>query len=129
MLGEDDSYFAHEKEVKKEMYRRINAALAAGHDVIADQTSVSKGSRTLLLGQIYEADKFGAIWFDTPLEECLERNEHRKGTKEYVPRGQIRRFYAQFQIPTKEEGFSIIVKVNKDGTWHLQDFTKEEIKK
>ena len=122
MLGEDDDYFSHEKDVRKEVYRQANAALMAGKNVIIDQTSVSKASRALILSYIYAADSFGVIYFDVPFEVCVERNNQRdKESRSFVPKIAMTRFYKQFEKPTIKEGFSTIVKVDKDGNWEIEE--------
>jgi predicted kinase len=40
------------------------------------------------------------VFFDIPLETCLERNEQRTG-RAYVPRSVIRRMYASFEKDTQ----------------------------
>ena len=56
-----------------------------------------------------------AIYFDVPVAICLNRNENRKGTKTYVPRGIIRRMAASYTFPEFNKPFQKVWKVNKDG--------------
>ena len=113
LLKEGENYFSHEKEVRKLVWDKATEALRNGHDVIVDQTSLTVGSRRIALQNIKGYDKVILVWIDEDLDTCLERNELRKGTSAYVPRGVIRRMYYHFDEPTLEEGFSLIYKYKK----------------
>lgn len=52
-----------------------------------------------------------ALWFDEPLEVCLQRNAKRARV---VPEAAIRRMHERLEPPTLEEGFSRI-QVIRDG--------------
>lgn len=105
LLKEGEDYFSHEEEVTAILWDQINGVLSDGRDVFVDQTSLNKRSRKWLLDHITGYDKVNVIWIDTPLEIALERNEKRKGTKAYVPRGQVRRMFFSIEPPSFEEGF------------------------
>ena len=105
LLKEREDYFSHEEEVTAILWDQINGVLSDGRDVFVDQTSLNKRSRKWLLDHITGYDKVNVIWIDTPLEIALERNEKRKGTKAYVPRGQVRRMFFSIEPPSFEEGF------------------------
>ena len=107
LLKEGEPYFSHEDEVYNILWDQINGALSDGRDVIVDQTSLNKKSRKFLIDHLTGYNKINVIWFDTPLEVALERNEHREDLTK-VPRGQIRRMYYSFEKPTFEEGFDKI---------------------
>jgi predicted kinase len=51
-----------------------------------------------------------ALFFDVPVEVCLERNKHRP---RIVPEKAIRKMAESLQIPTKAEGFARIIKITK----------------
>jgi len=103
-----EEYFSHEKEVVKELWKRINETIKEGRDVFIDQTSLTKKSRKYLLEHISGYESISIIWVQASLETCLERNELRKGTRAYVPRGQIHRMYSQLEEPSFDEGFDSI---------------------
>ena len=107
LLKEGEPYFSHEDEVYNILWDQTNGALSDGRDVIVDQTSLNKKSRKFLIDHLTGYNKINVIWFDTPLEIALERNEHRKSLTK-VPRGQLRRMYYSFEEPTFEEGFDKI---------------------
>jgi len=108
LIKPEDNYFTHEDKVVKIFWNKINEELQNGKDVFVDQTSLTPKARKWLLSHVKGYDKAYLIWVDTPLETCLNRNENRKGTLGYVPRGQIRRMYLQFIAPTLDEGFETI---------------------
>jgi predicted kinase len=53
-----------------------------------------------------------AVFFDVPLEVCLERNKRRERV---VPEDIMRRMTAKLKAPSFEEGFSkiVVVRVKK----------------
>jgi predicted kinase len=94
--------------------------LAAGaHTTYIDATNLSRYFRRSFL-QI--AREFGcaaeALYFDVPLEVCLERNRKRRSglagsaqDARVVPEDVLRRMARRLEPPTREEGFSRIVVV------------------
>lgn len=52
-----------------------------------------------------------ALWFDTPLEVCLERNRARQRR---VPEDVIREMAARLDPPTLEEGFGRVTRITPD---------------
>lgn len=110
-VAEDEEYFSKENEVWKEFVRQINYFLGKGYDVIADATHINQGSRRKLLNEItVKGIDYKAIYMDTPVSICLERNSLRKG-RACVPSTAIKRMYSQFEEPIIEEGFSVIMRV------------------
>src|SRR5579864_3476099 len=95
--------------------------LAAGAEATyIDATNLSRFFRRPLL-QI--AGEFGcaaeALYFDVPLEVCLERNRKRENLPagpsrdaRVVPEEAIRRMARRLEPPTREEGFSRIVVIH-----------------
>ena len=49
-----------------------------------------------------------ALWFDTPLDVCLERN---RGRARRVPEEVLRDMHARLEPPTEEEGFGRIERI------------------
>lgn len=126
LLKEGDMYFAHENEVKEMLWSQINESLSDGYDTYVDQTSLNPEARSYLLNHItahYELCNI--IWFNIPISTCLERNENRKETKAYVPRGVIRRMFYQMVPPSYNEGFDNIFIYDENNELTLQE-TKNE---
>ena len=112
LLQPGDDYFAHEDEVCKIFWKKINDTLAAGKDAFVDQTSLTPRARKWLLQHVEGYDHANLIWIDEDIQTCLERNEMRRGTRAYVPRSVIRRMNEQFIEPSLEEGFYRIYRYN-----------------
>ena len=110
LLKPGESYFAHEKEVTDCFWSTINEYLNKGCDVIADQTSLTKGARKKLLTHITVPCEKIAVVMMTPLEVCKERNSQRVGARN-VPESTLESMWEDFTIPTYEEGFDIIIMV------------------
>lgn len=87
---------------------RVKSVLRNYDACIYDATNVDKRARQNVMSKLPIIDRFICVWLDTPLDECLKRNEERK---RHVPQEVIKRMAAKFEIPTKEEGFISI--------WHL----------
>ena len=87
----------------------IKSQLRANYDVIFDATNIYKNNREQLIKEIlFEIDKpvrFVAIYFDTPIEECIKRQEYRNRK---VPQKVIEKMGRQIDKPIFEEGFDII---------------------
>lgn len=87
----------------------IKNQLSVGYDVIFDATNIHKHNREELIKEVlFEVNKpvrFVAIYFNTPIEECIKRQELRDRK---VPKKVIEKMARQIDKPTFEEGFDII---------------------
>ena len=110
VLKPGEPYFARESTVADRFWELINKYLNKGCDVIADQTSLSKGARKKLLSHINAPCDKVAIVMTTPLEICKERNSQRVGVRN-VPENVLESMWEDFTIPTYDEGFDIIIMV------------------
>lgn len=88
-------------------FNRINAALAAGYDVIFDATNVTHKARKTVFQRVPCAEHI-AVFVDTPLEVCIARNARRDRV---VPEMVIRGMAAKLTPPTMDEGFSQILQI------------------
>ena len=105
MVDENEAYFSKEKEAFKEFIRQIKKDLNE-RDVIADATHLHPRSRAKLFNALSidkNKTKVIAVVMRTPLDECIRRNELRKGTRRYVPVDAVRRMFNSFVEPTYEE--------------------------
>lgn len=116
LLKEGEDYFSHEKEVFDIFVSKITQLINAGTNVYADATHLNSASRSKLTDALLDAGcqpaDVQAILFDVPIDICLKRNENRKGTKTYVPRGVIRRMFNSLSYPIE---FSHVWIVNEKG--------------
>jgi len=80
-----------------------------GRDIIWDQTNLSVKARRKKLSKLPSQYRRGAVYFEISLEEALERNKHREG--KFIPESILKRMYHQFEIPTINEDFDYVEKV------------------
>lgn len=116
LLKEGEDYFSHEDEVFNIFVSKITQLINTGTNVYADATHLNPASRKKLTDALLETGcqpaDVQAILFDVPIDICLKRNENRKGTKTYVPRGVIRRMFNSLSYPVE---FSHVWIVNEKG--------------
>lgn len=100
-------YFKNETLVFASFVKQIVDAMNSEGSAIADATHISRASRIKLIKEITKFIPFDEfiidfLWFDTPLEICLERNSHREGWG-YVPEDVILNMSGEFEIPSIDE--------------------------
>ena len=116
IIKDDEDYFSHEKEVYNKFVEEIKNGLENCDTTIADATHLNIASRTKLLrslGTSLKGIKVIAVVIKPSLQTCLAQNEMREG-RSLVPRGQVRRMWYQFTMPTLDEGFDEIWKYMED---------------
>lgn len=105
MLGDDEDYFAHEKEVFRRFTGCLTQTLVDGFDVIADATHLNPASRKRLTQAIdmrFSDYQIVYVVFNTNVETCVARNANRSG-RANVPDNVIRNMCRDFQTPSLEE--------------------------
>lgn len=104
LIGENDSYFAKEKEVFKQYVEKIQRFLDNGYDVYADATHLNYASRKKLLSnlKIDNNTRINILYFRVPLSVCIERNSVRSGMA-FVPLEVIKRQFQNLKFPTFAE--------------------------
>jgi len=110
LVGEDEDYFAHEKEVFRKFSGTIAQTLVDGFDVIADATHLNEFSRRKLTQAIdYYTKDYEVIYvsFNVDVDTCLARNTPREG-RANVPETVIRNMCRDFRAPTKDEDERVI---------------------
>lgn len=112
ILQDGDGYFSRENEVYRIFTDKIRKGLKAGHDVIADATHITWGSRHKLMRAINGIDnvKIVAVVMRTSYDTCERRNMEREGRAQ-VPTTQLERMWEQYEDPQLEEGFERIDEV------------------
>lgn len=99
--------------VFKLLNRRAYSALSGATSVIYDATNINKKNRKSVLDRMPDTDFADlpiskiAVVFETPLATCIARDASRDRV---VGDKVISRYYNQFEMPTKEEGFGSIYK-------------------
>ena len=111
-----------EIEVFPLAYSRCASYLNKGIDVIYDATSISKGARKhfmdelVNLGVELEKTEIIAYYFEPALELFKERVRIRNENKNerYLPLEVLDEYAKRIEEPTKEEGFSKIIRIKKE---------------
>ena len=103
IISDEDEYFAKEKQVFAEFINQIQKGLDSGKNVYADATHLTGVSRYKLMNAL-NLNNVGIIpiYFDTPLEVCLERNKMRTG-RARVPDSVIKNMYFSLTDPANDE--------------------------
>lgn len=107
LLKDGDAYFEHEPIVEEMFYKGITKALRLGYDVVADQSSINPKSRKKLINKVAGYTEINAIWVDTPIEKCIERDSKRTGWTQ-VGEKVIKKMAKDFIPPYEAEGFANI---------------------
>jgi len=94
----------------RELELELSMAKDKGKNIIWDQTNLSVKTRRKKLSKLPSIYARGVIYFTVSLEEALERNENREG--KYIPKSVLKRMWHQFEIPTLEEDFDYVEKVD-----------------
>ena len=103
---------ANHKLVFSTLYTRAKQSLADGKNIVIDATSINKFERERVLSNFKDVNAYRvAIYFDTPVELCYQRDEKRSRT---VGREVIDKYVERFEYPSMEEGFDEIMIINGD---------------
>jgi len=103
------------QEATTRMYKDLELAIQRGKSIIWDQTNVSRKSRIKKLKKVPDTYTKTAVVLPISLEDAIIRNSQR--ANKFIPRSVIHRMYHQFEIPTEDEGFDVIM--THDGS-HLK---------
>jgi predicted kinase len=78
VVSKDEWPHARRREARQQ--RVVAELLAAGRSVVVDNTNPAPEDRAVLVALARAAGvRVRAVWIDTPLETCLERNNARDG--------------------------------------------------
>lgn len=99
------------QDVFNEAYRRIEIALRAGDTVVFDATNLKTRNRRYLINKYRPiADTIIAEYINTPIDECIMRDELRSRTVGYEV---IQRMARGMTEPRLDEGFDLVHIVGK----------------
>jgi len=96
-------------DATRELEMEFNWAKSKGRNIIWDQTNLSVKTRRKKLSKLPSIYKRGVVYFTISLEHALERNKHREG--KFIPESILKRMHGQFVIPTTDEGFDYVEKI------------------
>lgn len=105
LVGEDEDYFAREKDVFRKFSGTIAQTLVDGFDVIADATHLNEFSRRKLTQAIdmrFTEYEIVYVVFQADAEICIAHNIAREG-RANVPENIIRNMCRDFRAPSLEE--------------------------
>ncbi len=100
------------KDATTKMYQDLDLAIQRGKSILWDQTNLSKKSRRQKLKKIPDTYTKTVVVLPITLEEAIIRNSQR--ANKFIPRSVLHRMYHQFEMPTEDEGFDVIM--TNDGT-------------
>jgi predicted kinase len=98
----------------RELELEFNMAKDKGKNIIWDQTNLSVKTRRKKLLKLPSYYRRSVVYFEVSLEEALERNKHREG--KFIPESILKRMWHQFEIPTRNEDFDYVEKVDSQAT-------------
>jgi predicted kinase len=90
------------------MMKVLRKAIEDGKSIIWDQTNLTKKQRREKLKHIPAHYKKTAVYFIVDLETALKRNTQRPG--KVIPPEILERMIKEYELPTNEEGFDIIIR-------------------
>jgi len=108
LLADDPTDQSIHRRVFAAIRHLVRARLALGRPVTyVDATNLTRWERRqyIRIGQLYDAE-VEAIFFDVPVEMCIERNASRP---RIVPEQAVREMAARLQPPTLDEGLARVV--------------------
>lgn len=90
------------------LHKRLEESLAKDKDVVYDATSLTKQVRANIISKFRnKASKIICVYFNTPLKECIKRNERRDRK---VPVNVMKDMAKRLEEPEMDEGFDHIVR-------------------
>jgi predicted kinase len=105
------------KDAEKMMYEGVMNAVKHNHDIIWDQTNLTRRSRAKKLIMIPDYYKKYAVVFPTPEETELQRrlaSRPGKTIPEYILGGMIE----AMEKPETNEGFDTVLVIDEDVMWY-----------
>ena len=108
-------HWPHARRREARQRRVVADLLAEGRSVVVDNTNPGAAERAPLVAAARVAGvPVRAVWLDTPVELCLERNEARTG-RARVPLVGVHATRARLTPPSAEEGFDRVDVVGPAG--------------
>jgi predicted kinase len=101
------------KIAEKQMYQGVARAVEHNHDIIWDQTNLTRKSRAKKLIMIPDHYEKMGLWFPTPDEaELQSRLASRPGKT--IPENVMRSMIEMMEIPKLDEGFDTVMEITED---------------
>ena len=115
-LTYSDAFFkVSQKILKKEMENEIKKSIDCNTTIIHDQTNMSVKARRTKLSVIPGHYKRFCLDFKVDKLILKQRlDERAELTGKVIPPFVMSNMFSQYQVPTKEEGFDLIIEVNNN---------------
>jgi predicted kinase len=110
LLADDETDQTIHQQVFETLRYLLRQRMMLGREVTyIDATNLTPAERHpyIAIGRAYGCE-IEAVFFDVPLDVCLERNRNRPRA---VPQEALRLMSAKLRIPTVDEGFTRIIRV------------------
>lgn len=106
--------------------RFMDLCLETQQKFVIDNTNPSKEDRARYIPKIKEAGyKLVGYYFQSKIEEALERNNEREG-KQRIPDAGVRATYSKLELLSYDEGFNELYYVElKDGNFIIKEWNHE----
>lgn len=118
LLKDGEEYFSKEDKVFETFIQSGEELLLEPYiyDVYMDATHLNPKARRKTLNSFKNLKEYniGCVYFDVPIETCIERNSKREG-RALVPESVIYNMSKTYIKPTEREHFDKILKIDKDG--------------
>lgn len=110
---------------EKIMYKKLKQGIINNCSMVWDQTNISKNVRKEKIRKIPNNYRLIALYFPTPLDVALKRNEKRAG--KVIPTDVIKNMNSKIEEPSYDEGFNDIfhIKLHK-GSYVISNMQKVE---
>lgn len=102
LLKEGEDYFSHENEVVKLWFEKVNEAILNSEieNIYIDATHLTERARKNTISELPEGDyDIATVFFQIPLEICLDRNSKREG-RAFVPPSVIESMWESYNCHT-----------------------------
>jgi predicted kinase len=107
----EKDFAASDEFLVKHVERKIVEHLVqAKQKVLVDNTSISRDSRKAYITLAHQAGRsIGAIFIDTPVIKCMERNRSREDS---IPERIISNLAAEMELPEISEGYKDVLVID-----------------
>lgn len=106
----------------------LDFCLDTSMSFVVDNTNPTRKDRARYLAKLEAYSEFKRIgyYFQSRLDDCLERNASREGTAR-IPDVGLRATYAQLELPQYEEGFDTLwyVQTGVGGEFEIDEWNSE----
>ena len=99
------------ESANEEFHKLLREAIKNKYDIVIDRTNLTQNVRQTWCKMLPAYYNKVAIFIDTPLNICEERNLQRRSESDngkFIPQHIMRVMYDRLFLPTEDEGFDIV---------------------